>query len=206
MSCEWVGRIFGWFGPLSVSNWIEIIKIVGATIAFALGLHQYGRSQVWKRLEFVSAQLKIFFDDRAVRATMQMLDWRKKKMPLYKFRDADDNEEVTVVYKDVAAALGIDPEAHYDKKLSAIREAFERFLEYLARFDGFLDAGAVEPTDLNPGLDYWVKLLSGHDSHSPEVTKEVLPSLWKFIDYYGYRDVRRLVSRYHTVAFFEFKN
>ena len=181
-----LSRLFDWMfppPPNSFSSWIEAVKVVGAAIAFVIGLQQYRRSQVWKRLEFVSAQMKIFFDDRAARATMHMLDWRKKKMPLYKFRDEDDSEEVTVVYKDVAAALGVDSEAHYDKKLSAIREAFERFLECLARFEGFLNAGAVEPTDLNPGLDYWVKLLSGHDTHSPEVTKEVLPSLWKFIDY-----------------------
>jgi hypothetical protein len=203
-----LSRLFDWSflqAPNNFSSWIEVAKIGGAAVAFVIGLRQYRKSQVWKRLEFVSAQMKIFFDDRAVRATMHMLDWRKKKMPLYKFRDEDDDAEVTVEYKDVAAALGIDPETRYDNKLSAIREAFERFLEYLARFEGFLEAKAVEPADLNPGLDYWVKLLSGRDTHSPEVTKEVLPSLWKFIDYYGYRDVRRLVSRYHTVAFPEFK-
>ncbi|MGA8222509.1 MAG: hypothetical protein WB780_12715 [Candidatus Acidiferrales bacterium] len=149
--------------------------------------------------------MKIFYDDRAVRASMHMLDWRKKKFPLYKFRDEDDDEAVTVEYADIAVALGTSPAAHYDKKQSAIREAFERFLEYLARFEGFLSEKAVKPTDLNPGLDYWVKLLSGHDTHSPEVTKEVLPSLWKFIDFYGYRDVRRFVDRYHAVAFPELK-
>jgi hypothetical protein len=203
-----LSRLFDWMfppPPNSFSAWIEAVKVVGAAIAFMIGLQQYRRSQIWKRLEFVSAQMKIFFDDRAVRETMHMLDWRKKKMPLYKFRDEDDNEEITVVYEDVAAALGTGPEARYNKKTSAIREAFEQFLQYLARFEGFLKAGAVEPTDLNPDLDYWVKLLSGHDNHSPEVTKEVLPSLWKFIDYYGYGDVRRFVNRYHPVAFPEVK-
>jgi hypothetical protein len=29
--------------------------------------------------------------------------------------------------------------------------------------------------------------------------------LWKFIDYYGYRDVRKFISRYEPVAFPEFK-
>jgi len=203
-----INRLVDWMlpsPPTSFSSWIEVVKVLGAAIAFLIGLQQYRRSHVWKRLEFVSAQMKIFFDDHAVRSTMHMLDWRKKKMPLYKFRDEDDDAEVTVVYQDVAAALGIDPATRYDKKLSAIREAFERFLEYLARFEGFLEARAVEPTDLNPGLDYWMKLLSGHDTHAPEVTQEVLPSLWRFVDYFGYRDVRRLVNRYHPVAFPEFR-
>lgn len=106
MSCEWVSRILVWFGSLNFSNWIEIIKIGCAAIAFAIGLRQYRRSQVWKRLEFVSAQMKIFFDDRAVRATMHMLDWRKKKMPLYKFRDEDDDDEVTVVIQGRCSRAG----------------------------------------------------------------------------------------------------
>ena len=37
------------------------------------------------------------------------------------------------------------------------------------------------------------------------MTKQVLPSLWRFIDYYGYQDVRRFVGRYHDVAFPELK-
>jgi len=187
------------------SNGIELIKILGAAIAFWIGLRQYRRSQIWKRLEFVSAEMKIFFDDPAVRTAMTMLDWRKKKMALFKFRNENDLEQVMVDYDTVAGALGVDLELKYDKTQSAIREAFERFLEYLARFEGFLDAGVVQHRDLNPYLDYWMKLISGNDLHSPEVTKKVLPSLWRFVDYYGYRDVRKLIGRYHRVAFAESK-
>ncbi|HTZ72510.1 MAG TPA: hypothetical protein VMB47_01190 [Candidatus Aquilonibacter sp.] len=190
-----------WFQSLGFSDQMEVVKILAAALAFVIGLSQYRKGQIWKRLEFVSAEMKIFFNDPAVRDAMNMLDWRKKRIPLFKFRDEADDQYVTVAYKMVAAALGIAPEAQYDKKQSAIREAFERFLEYLARFEGFIEATAIKPKDLNPYLDYWMKLISGHDDHSPEVTKEVLPSLWKFIDYYGYRDVRRLVDRYHPVAF-----
>jgi hypothetical protein len=205
MLCNFLARSIHWFHSASFSDRMEVAKLLAAGVAFGIGLWQYRRSQIWKRLEFVSAQMKIFFDDPAAREAMIMLDWRKKKMPLFKFRDEADEEYVTVDYKMVAGALDIDPEAHYDKKHSAIREAFERFLEYLARFEGFIEATAVEPKDLNPYLDYWVKLISGHDNRSPEVSREVLPSLWKFIDYYGYRDVRRFVNRYHAVAFPELK-
>jgi hypothetical protein len=98
-----------------------------------------------------------------------------------------------------------DPEMKCDKVRSAVREIFERFLEFLARFEGFLATGVVKQADLNPYLDYWIKLIAGQNTHSPEVTKQVLPSLWKFIDHYGYRDVRRFIGRYETVAFPESK-
>jgi len=194
---------FNCFRSVSFSNWIEVIKLVAAAVAFWFGLRQYTRSQVWKRLEFLSVEMKNFFADHAVREAMLMLDWRKKRMALFKYREENDFEQVEINYDIVAAALDVDPKQHYDKVHSAIREVFERFLEYLARFEGFLDAGVIEPADLNPFIDYWMKLISGNDTHSPEVTKKVLPNLWRFIDFYGYRDVRRLVSRYHRVTFAE---
>jgi hypothetical protein len=206
MFCHLLFRIFHLlFRPGTFSQWIEIIKIAGATLAFWIGLRQYRKNEAWKRLEFVADEMKTFYDDPAVKAAMTMLDWRKKKLALFKFRNENDLGQVTVDYKLVASALGVDPELHYTKEQSAIRETFERFLEFLARFEGFLAAGVIEVGDLEPYLDYWMKLISGRDAHSPEVTAEVLPSLWKFIDYYGYRDVRRLVNRYQVVASAEFK-
>lgn len=204
--CEIFGRIFLWlFRSVIFSNGIEILKILGAAAAFWIGLNQYRKSEAWKRLEFVAAEMKAFYDDAAVKLAMGMLDWRKKEVALFKYRGENDFDRVVVDYALVASALGINPDLKYDKNQSAIREVFERFLEFLARFEGFLAAGVVRETDLNPYLDYWTKLIAGQDSHSPEVTAQVLPQLWKFIDYYGYRDVRRFISRYENVAFPEFK-
>lgn len=200
--CEIFGRVALWlFKSVGFSNWIEILKILGAAAAFWIGLSQYRRSEAWKRLEFVAAEMKAFYDDAAVKLAMGMLDWRKKEIALYKYRGENDFAREVVDYAIVASALSIEPEKKYDKVHSAVREIFERFLEFLARFEGFLATGVVEQTDLNPYLDYWIKLIAGTDSHSPEVTAQVLPQLWKFIDYYGYRDVRRFIGRYETVAF-----
>jgi hypothetical protein len=204
--CEVFGRTILWlFRSVSFSNWIEILKLLGAAAAFWIGLNQYRKSEAWKRLEFVAAEMKCFYDDAAVKLAMGMLDWRKKEVALFKYRGENDFDRATVDYAIVAKALGVDPEMKYDKVHSAVREIFERFLEFLARFEGFLATGVVKQADLNPYLDYWIKLIAGQDGHSPEVTKQVLPSLWKFIDYYGYRDVRRFISRYETVAFQEIK-
>jgi hypothetical protein len=204
--CENVGRILLWLcRSVSFSNWIEILKILGAAAAFWIGLSQYRKSEAWKRLEFVAAEMKTFYDDAAVKLAMSMLDWRRKEVALFKYRGENDFKREMVDYAIVASALGIDPDLKYDKVQSSVREIFERFLEFLARFEGFLAAGVVKKTDLDPYLDYWIKLIAGQDAHSPEVTQQVLPSLWKFIDYYGYRDVRRFISRYETVTFPEFK-
>jgi hypothetical protein len=202
--CDVIGWILLWlFRSVSFSNWMDILKLVGAGVAFGIGLQQYRKSETWKRLEFVAAEMRAFYDDAAVKLAMGMLDWRRKEVALYKYREENDFTRVTVDYAMVASALGTDPDKTYDKVHSAVREIFERFLEFLARFEGFLAAGVVKQTDLDPYLDYWIKLIAGQDVHSPEVTEQVLPSLWKFIDFFGYRDVRRFIGRYETVKFRE---
>ena len=166
------------------------------------GVFQYRKSQVWKRLEFVSSEMRTFFDDAAAKAGMTMLDSRRREIALFKHRGEDDLARVMVDYEMVSKSLGTDPTMRYDKNESAIREIFERFLEFLARFEGFIASGGVAKKDFTPYLDYWVKLLAGKDERSPEAKAQiVLPQLWRFIDYYGYRDVRKFVGRYHTVAF-----
>jgi hypothetical protein len=202
--CDVIGRILLWlFRSVSFSNWMEILKLVGAGVAFGIGLQQYRKSETWKRLEFVAAEMRAFYDDAAVKLAMGMLDWRRKEVALYKYREENDFARVAVDYAIVANALGTDPDKTYDKVHSAVREIFERLLEFLARFEGFLAAGVVKQTDLDPYLDYWIKLIAGQDAHSPEVTQQVLPSLWKFIDFYAYRDVRRFIGRYELVRFRE---
>jgi hypothetical protein len=102
MLCEWLFRSFLWLAwSVTVSNWIEILKILGAALAFWIGLTQYRRSEVWKRLEFVAAEMKTFYDDTAVKAAMTMLDWRRKEMALFKFR----GEMILSVWKSITKSL-----------------------------------------------------------------------------------------------------
>jgi hypothetical protein len=65
---------------------------------FEIGLWQYRTSRGWKRLEFVASETNAFYDDTAVKAAMSMLDWRKKKMALFKFRNENDLERIVVDY------------------------------------------------------------------------------------------------------------
>ena len=68
------------------------------------------KAEAWKRLEFVAAEMKAFYDDAAVKLAMGMLDWRKKEVALFKYRGENDFERAVVDYAIVASALGIDPE------------------------------------------------------------------------------------------------
>jgi hypothetical protein len=79
--CEVFSRIIVWlFRSVSFSNWIEILKLLAAAAGFWIGLNQCRKSEAWKRLEFVAAEMKFFYDDAAVKLAMGMLDWRKKRL------------------------------------------------------------------------------------------------------------------------------
>ena len=74
--CDVIGRILLWlFRSVGFSNWLEILKLLGAGVAFGIGLNQYRKSETWKRLEFVAAEMRAFYDDAAVKLAMGMLDW-----------------------------------------------------------------------------------------------------------------------------------
>jgi hypothetical protein len=180
-------------------DWVGLLKILGATVAFGIGLWQYRKNQAWKRVEFVASEMKAFFDDEAVKAAMTMLDWRRKEMELFRYRGHGDSTTVEVSYDLVAASLGTDPKRRHNKEESAVREIFDRFLSFLERFEGFIETGVVTEKDLKPYLHYWTRLLSGRDERSPEVTEKVLPELWKFIGHYGYENIVRFVDRYDEI-------
>lgn len=182
-------------------TWLELMKIGGVSCAFLIGLWQYHKAQVWKRLEFVAGEMKAFFDDEAASAAMTMLDWSRKEIQLFRFRNPDDSTSETVTYEIVKASLGTERGKRHNKVESAVREIFDRFLSYLERFEGFIETGAVKQKDLKPYLHYWTKLLSGSNCHSPLVSIEVLPQLWAFVDHYGYDKVRHFVGRYDEIRF-----
>jgi hypothetical protein len=184
---------------LTSAQRMEMVKLLGAIIAFGLGLWQYHRTQVWKRVEFVAKEMSTFFDDEAAKAAMTMLDWSKKTMELYRYRNPSDSTQVLVTYELVKGSLGTSLEKHHSKSETAVREIFDRFLSFLERFESFIETGAVHEKDLKPYLHYWTKLLSGTDKKSPKLKELLLPQLWVFIHHFGYDKVARLVSRYDKI-------
>jgi hypothetical protein len=55
---------------------ITVLVILG-------GLYQYLRSQVWKRAEFVAAQMSAFFCQHYVRNATLMIDWTRRRIDLF---------------------------------------------------------------------------------------------------------------------------
>lgn len=174
----------------------EVLQLVGAGLAFVIALSQYVKAQSWKRAEFVANEVRAFLSDADVLKVMTMLDWGSRGIELGERAEDGSPRKTRVNYELLSSALMTRDEhgGAFSEQEAAIRDCFDRFLEYMERFEAFIEAGLVRPRDFSPYLHYWTALLAGE--YGKIRHREVLPKFWRFVDFYGYSGVRHLVSRY----------
>jgi len=84
---------------------VSLVGFIVAAIAFFVGLHQYNRSQQWKRAEFLANEIKeLLADPKAVNA-LTMIDWGARKIKLHSIEDPAEKERTLVTYTMQCAAL-----------------------------------------------------------------------------------------------------
>lgn len=172
----------------------EWAKILGAVVAFGIGLWQYAKAQKWKRREFIAARVQEFESDRKVRLAMTMLDWTDRE--LYFPSEASD-QPVALKVNDalLCSALLRHPLAkRYPKGEEMIRDCFDRFLDMLVTFWNFIEAGLISSDELRPYMQYWIRLVSGQvtDVHSPHVFSLLLDH----IQFYGFTGAALLIKSF----------
>jgi hypothetical protein len=169
----------------------DLLKIAGLSVtavAFTSGTYQYWKAQRWRRAEFVAQEIRSMKADRLVQAAMLMLDWDGREIELNPDQPDPQKHWVVVTQEMVVSALRRHdqgpPFASHEAK---IRDAFDRFLDYLERFNQFAEAGLVRASAFEPYLRYWCALIA-------DERRAVSPALWAYMDFYGYRGVQRLLS------------
>lgn len=178
---------------------LKIVALLGGAAAFASGLLQYMRSQRWKRAEWVAQEVRAFFADPLVAAATRMIDWGGRTVQL--FPDKAEPKE-RIVYVDdntVTQALMYhgDRVCTFTETEAAIRDAFDRFLDGLEKFDQFIESGLVSADEVRPYLAYWIHHIRSTREGDP--TTDRLVQLRKYIEAYGFRGVQRLFSRFRHV-------
>jgi hypothetical protein len=174
---------------------LTAITLVGATLAFAVGLVQYRRAQHWKRAEWVAQEMKGLFGDPVVQAAFLMMDWGSRRIPLYPDRREETDRYVRLTNEVVADALMLHdhrPEGFSDLEAD-IRAAFDRALDGLERFHSYVDTGLVELSDLRPYLKYWAVSLCR--PRAPRPDRHRLVRLVAYMKRYGYEGALELLER-----------
>jgi hypothetical protein len=174
---------------------LQALILLGAALAFIIGLVQYRRAQHWKRVEWVAQEMKGLFSDPIVQAALRMFEWGSRRIPLYPDRKEESDRYVLLKNEIVADALLLHddrPEGFSDQEAD-IRAAFDRFLDGLERFHSYVATGLVELSDLRPYLKYWAVTLCR--PRSPRPKEHRLVRLTVYMKRYGYDGALELLER-----------
>ena len=195
---------------------VEIVKLLvsiaalGGTIGAAIvAIRTFRRNETWKRAEFLSREMKEFFDNERVQKALLLIDWGTRRIRLLD-ENADDHGWVRVTRGVQVRALlphtlvnaqagsdlepgqeGADPGMRrYSSAEAAIRDCYDAFLDGLERFASYIHTGLIDVDQLRPYLDYWID-----DIHAP--AKDDDDAAWSaalltYIDFYRFQGVQEL--------------
>lgn len=203
----------------SVLDWlsfaVSILGILGALIAFGVGLYQYRRAQQWKRTEFVAKEIKELLQDRRATAALAMIDWASRDIRLHATLDPRDGR-VTRVTRDMQC-LALRPHSikegsanaaadfevsrdgdqlrSYSEVETLIRDCYDALLDRYDRLGSCLDRSLLRVGDLSPYIGYYLD-----DIAKP--TKDPAEAMWcvaflTYVHFYKFLGVRSLFEAFH---------
>jgi len=187
--------MWNWWHSLGGDGQVKFLALLGASIAFVVGLLQYRKTQRWKRAEWVAQEMKDFFADPSVKTALQLLDWGSRRVELFPNLANSEDRFVTVRDDDLAKALAhhSDRPEGFTPAEAALRDLFDYFLDRLERIHSFLDAGLVSLGDIRPYLNYWAGHVIAARIGDPHVDR--LVQLRRYIRHYNFSGVEALFTR-----------
>jgi hypothetical protein len=181
-----------WFAELTAENQLKAAALVGAAIAFVIGLLQYRKAQRWKRVEWTAKEMDAFFADNKVAMALKMIDWGTRRIELYPNRTNEAERFVLLRDENVANALRNHGIQEFSEDEAAIRDVFDHFLDRLERIHSFVEAGLLSHKDVKPYLYYWAVHVIAAKAGYTKVERIV--QLRRFIGTYGYVGVQKLFT------------
>jgi hypothetical protein len=176
----------------SNNNWLTNAKDIATLLTslfgfgtLCFGLWSYNNQNKWKRLEFLAQKYKEFEEDPKINNVLWMLDWEKKELP---FRELGSNDAISLEYNTETLVQAFENKESYTGNEANIRECFDEFLRNLDRFNLYINAGVVNAKDLEPYLEYWLKIIANTQDAKNHKTLDFYKNLWyNFIYKYGFK-------------------
>jgi hypothetical protein len=131
----------------------------------------------------------VFYQDIYVGNALQMLDWRKRKIRLWK---NDPSKELIVDHSMLLSALKTKTKYTPDEAL--IRDTFDEFFTRLGYFENYISSGVVAEQQLKPYLAYWMDLL--HAKKLRIMNAETIEGVWNFLESHDFKDTLTLLLRF----------
>lgn len=188
----------------SATEWITAATALGG-VGFALwqlreNYLQREREGQWKRAEFVAAEIKEFFGQRAVQTAQWLLDYSRIALLPDGTRPGHDATGTAWIIDDATILSALRNHQTFDDETEAFspqemlcREAFDAWLTGLETLDHHVETGLIQVRDLKPYLGYWIERMADPATRWKDAGFYL--NLAAFIDGYQYRGVQRLCAR-----------
>lgn len=171
---------------------LEIPLKIGAFLIscalFIKGIWEYSKAQKWKKAEFVSKEIKEFHNDFDIKRALLLLDWNANELDV---KSNDLNGTGKMHFSDglIVKALRTHMESPtFTDEEVIIKAIFDAFLDRISMFQNYIETGLIKIEDIKPYLIYWIQILA--DKNNPRKSEVVREQMWKYIDAYGYSNVR----------------
>ena len=193
---------------LLVSVATLVVGICGGIVA----AKSFGRSEKWKRAEFLAGEMKEFFADDRVKKTLLFVDWGARRVQLLP-ESAIDGGKVVVdrmlqanalrphsIARDVvdgtdsAENSEVESLARFRQAEVVIRDCYDGFLDGLERFASYAQTSLVDIEALHAYLGYWLSTIQAPAKGPNEAAWKA--ALLTYINFYGYTRVTWLFEQF----------
>jgi hypothetical protein len=172
-----------------VQTIIAAFGFIVVMLQFRSSLNQRRDDQLWKQSEFAADKFEDFYQDFYVRNALQILDWRKRKIRLWK---NDPSKELEV---DRILLLGaLEDKRQYTAGEAMIRDTFDEFFTQLGYFNNYISSRVIAEKQVKPYLAYWMDLL--HVRRPRIMNAEAAECIWKYLENHNFDDALALLRRF----------
>jgi hypothetical protein len=186
------------FGDVyDVAEFLTKLAAFAAAGVFLVGLYQYEQGQAWKRAEFMAGVVKDISANARSENAKLMLDCIKlyhegRKIKLFPDEATPSAQYRTVKPIKILRSLQTTMPIPSDEESVAIRDCFDSFFTQLERLDQYIISHLVTKEAVYTYMNYWIDLLSGHDSDFREHDRWYLLN---YADVYKFPGVELLLGR-----------
>lgn len=165
-----------------LSSLLPIITI----LTFIKAIYEYVRSRKWKMSEYLTKEVKEFFNDPRIETVCLLLDWNSRKIKL-------GGKEVIVDDEFLYQSLLTHEEKNkFTTDEAEIRDLFDHFFDRLSYFNIYLENKLIEEKETFNYLSYYLNIIVKPGRKN----KELIKVINRYISHYEFYEVQNLLRKF----------
>lgn len=172
---------------MSFMDFVKDLGPIVIVLTFIKITFEYIKGLKWKKSEFLSKEIKEFFNDKNVKNVCSLLDWNARKIEI-------EGEVVLITDEILFNALQThNNKSKFTETESKLRDMFDQFFDKLSYFNIHINNGLVSQKEVLSYLSYYLNIIT-EPGRKP---KKLVNVFSDYIKYYGFTNVEDLVDKYN---------